>query len=617
MTNFAPVLNASGGVTLGAIAPNIPPAANLGANLSDLVNGLITDSNSDPTGIAITSADNTHGTWQYSLDGGTTWTDFGAVSETSSLILGAYTLYSGFLGNKPTDQPWLAFANLGTTSETLIPEGVNLNTLGTAPIPEIIRNSTYAGYGNKNTTPALVNTNFPELDAAQGFTVAFSINLVSEARSNDDRAGFSLLVTTKDNKKAIELGFQRLSANTGKIFAQDDGANLFTAAEFVSFDTNQVADYRLKVLNNSYTLFANGTQILTGALRDYTPFGGVMGVDPYEEPNVIFLGDNTTSAWASVNFYQLVLQTQTRVRFQPNAGFSGTSNFTFRAWDTTDGKSNGDRINTTTNGGSTPFSTAFETATITIQGSTGGGTGGGTGGDTGGGTGGGTGGDTGGGTDGSTGGGTDVGTGSGTGGIGGTPLQIEFLGTPGDDILTGNAANNRIWGLAGNDLLIGSEGNDTLVGGLGQDTYDGGPGADVHVFEGATLRAALSTSPVRRPDRILNFGPTDVIQFDFDNNLATPNLPRKLFNAGRIRARTLLDATRLAFADKNQKQRGNQVLNSLEATFFTYRGIAYLTLNDQNAGFSPCDDFLVAMPGMQFDAGDASRGALRVSNYFV
>ncbi|WP_448600614.1 bluetail domain-containing putative surface protein [Thermoleptolyngbya sp.] len=45
--------------------------------------------------------------------------------------------------------------------------------------------------------------------------------------------------------------------------------------------------------------------------------------------------------------------------------------------------------------------------------------------------------------------------------------------------------------------------------------------------------------------------------------------------------------------------------------------MAYLTLNDQNAGFSPRDDFLVAMPGMQFDAGDASRGALRVSNYFV
>lgn len=579
MANLAPVLDNSGTVTLGAIASDIPIATNLGVSLSALVGSLITDPNGDPTGIAITGADNTNGTWQYSLDGGTTWTNFGTVSESSSLILGAYTLYSGLLGTKPTDQPWLAFANLGTTSETLIPEGVNLNTLGTAPIPEIIRNSTYAGYGNKNTTPALVNTNFPELDAAKGFTVAFSINLVSEARSNDDRAGFSLLVTTKDNQKAIELGFQRLSANTGKIFAQDDGVNLFKAAEFASFDTNQVADYKLTVLNDSYTLFANGTQILTGALRNYTPFGGVMGVDPYEEPNVIFLGDNTTSARASVNFYQLALQTQTRVRFQPNAGFDGTSNFTFRAWDTTDGKSNGDRVNTTSNGSSTAFSQAFETATITITGS---GTGGGDG---------------------------------GTGG-GGTPLQIEFIGTAANDTLTGNAANNLILGLAGGDRLIGGEGDDTLVGGLGRDTYDGGPGADVHVFAGATQRAALKTSTVRQPDRILNFGPTDVIRFDFDNNPATVDLPRKLFNAGNIRAKNLEAATKLAFADKNQKRRGAQPLKALEATFFTYRGVTHLTYNDRNARFNPRSDFLVAMPGMQFDAGDASRGALKVSNYF-
>ncbi|GAB4146537.1 MAG: hypothetical protein Fur0046_24520 [Cyanobacteria bacterium J069] len=593
MANLAPVLDNSGTVTLGAIASDIPIATNLGVSLSALVGSLITDPNGDPTGIAITGADNTNGTWQYSLDGGTTWTNFGTVSESSSLILGAYTLYSGLLGTKPTDQPWLAFANLGTTSETLIPEGVNLNTLGTAPIPEIIRNSTYAGYGNKNTTPALVNTNFPELDAAKGFTVAFSINLVSEARSNDDRAGFSLLVTTKDNQKAIELGFQRLSANTGKIFAQDDGVNLFKAAEFASFDTNQVADYKLTVLNDSYTLFANGTQILTGALRNYTPFGGVMGVDPYEEPNVIFLGDNTTSARASVNFYQLALQTQTRVRFQPNAGFDGTSNFTFRAWDTTDGKSNGDRVNTTSNGSSTAFSQAFETATITITGS---GTGGG---------------------DGGTGGG-DGGTGGGDGGTGGggTPLQIEFIGTAANDTLTGNAANNLILGLAGGDRLIGGEGDDTLVGGLGRDTYDGGPGADVHVFAGATQRAALKTSTVRQPDRILNFGPTDVIRFDFDNNPATVDLPRKLFNAGNIRAKNLEAATKLAFADKNQKRRGAQPLKALEATFFTYRGVTHLTYNDRNARFNPRSDFLVAMPGMQFDAGDASRGALKVSNYF-
>ncbi|QKD81885.1 hypothetical protein HPC62_06440 [Thermoleptolyngbya sichuanensis A183] len=89
MANLAPVLDTSGAITLGAIAADISPAANLGISLSELVGSGITDANGDPTGIAITGADNTNGTWQYSLNGGTTWIDFGSVSESSSLILGA------------------------------------------------------------------------------------------------------------------------------------------------------------------------------------------------------------------------------------------------------------------------------------------------------------------------------------------------------------------------------------------------------------------------------------------------------------------------------------------------------------------------------------------------
>ncbi len=39
---------------------------------------------------------------------------------------------------------------------------------------------------------------------------------------------------------------------------------------------------------------------MNGNLRDYTGFSGFF--DPYETPNFIFFGDDTTSAGANINF---------------------------------------------------------------------------------------------------------------------------------------------------------------------------------------------------------------------------------------------------------------------------------------------------------------------------
>ncbi|WP_448601814.1 bluetail domain-containing putative surface protein [Thermoleptolyngbya sp.] len=200
-------------------------------------------------------------------------------------------------------------------------------------------------------------------------------------------------------------------------------------------------------------------------------------------------------------------------------------------------------------------------------------------------------------------------------------------GTLGDDILTGDGANNEIWAWQGNDwvfgnegddILVGGEGDDTLVGGPGQDTSNGGPGIDVYAFIGRTIGAVFRQSLLGSLDCILNFEPTDAIQFDFDNNPETPDLPRGLFNAGSIRARTLRDATRRAFADKNQKQRGKQPLNTLEAVFFRYSGTYYMGVNDRKAGFNPFTDFLLKLPGLQFDdERHGKQGKLPVDEYFL
>ncbi len=59
-------------------------------------------------------------------------------------------------------------------------------------------------------------------------------------------------------------------------------------------------------------------------------------------------------------------------------------------------------------------------------------------------------------------------------------------GTPGNDVLTGDARNNRAWTVpSGNDQLHGLTGDDILVGGAGADVLDGGIGTDLAAYAGA------------------------------------------------------------------------------------------------------------------------------------
>ncbi len=71
---------------------------------------------------------------------------------------------------------------------------------------------------------------------------------------------------------------------------------------------------------------------------------------------------------------------------------------------------------------------------------------------------------------------------------------ISFVGSEGDDALTGNSNINKLIGGAGddtldggglNDALVGGAGNDELIGGEGDDFIDGGEGTDTATFSGA------------------------------------------------------------------------------------------------------------------------------------
>ncbi|NER82234.1 MAG: hypothetical protein F6K42_22260 [Leptolyngbya sp. SIO1D8] len=166
-----------------------------------------------------------------------------------------------------------------------------------------------------------VNPAFPTLNSNVGFTVAFDLTILQES-SADDRAGFSVLVVTNDTSKEIELGFKTDGAD--RIFAQDTNLVEGEDSSAVSLDLSDTKTYWLSILGDKYSLAADGTEVLSGNLRDYNfdpttsdpPFPAA--ANPYETPNLIFFGDNTDQAHAEFTLGEIsILPIQ--VDLTPNA----------------------------------------------------------------------------------------------------------------------------------------------------------------------------------------------------------------------------------------------------------------------------------------------------------
>jgi hypothetical protein len=204
-------------------------------------------------------------------------------------------LYDGTLGNMPDNQGW---AYLATGSATRNASG------GATTLDSSGGNNVSAGFFAAQGSFLGSTARVPMLDRAIGYTVSFTVQVELEDHAGsdkngdgmEDRAGFSLIVLSSD-KQGIELGFWK-----DRIWAQAGGSGnaLFTQAEGAPFDTQSGrVPYKLAVQGDGYALSSNGTPILSGHLRDYTVFNGFP--DPYETPNLIFLGDNTSSAGAKIS----------------------------------------------------------------------------------------------------------------------------------------------------------------------------------------------------------------------------------------------------------------------------------------------------------------------------
>ncbi len=199
---------------------------------------------------------------------------------------GTRILYDSSLGTLPDDQQffYLRYPLSGAQATQVYDTDVTI--LDTLPATTDL-----AGY-------IAASQAVPELVRSRGYTVTFALQVVEEDHgSRIDRAGFSIIVIS-DDLLGISLGFWKDS-----IWAHEGGepSGLFARAEWHDWNsTAGLVTYRLTLLGSRYALFADGQQILTGVVRDYTAFEGFNGFNPYGTPNFIFLGDNSRSAASKV-----------------------------------------------------------------------------------------------------------------------------------------------------------------------------------------------------------------------------------------------------------------------------------------------------------------------------
>lgn len=214
-------------------------------------------------------------------------------------------LYDAAQGSDETpDQQSFTYFPVGPASNVYENGATTLDT--TAGV------ATQAGYMGKAAA-------VPTLDAATGFRLAFTVQLVSETHAGsdrnsdgiDDRAGFSVILLDQ-HAQGIELGFWE-----DRVWAQEGGAAeppRFTQAESAAMDTTAgLITYTLEISGTGYTLSTPGTTLLSGDVRDYTAEGW-----PYTTPNFIFLGDNTTSAQAEARLAYVAVTTETAVSPTPS-----------------------------------------------------------------------------------------------------------------------------------------------------------------------------------------------------------------------------------------------------------------------------------------------------------
>lgn len=230
----------------------------------------------------------------------------------SAALASTTVVYDGALNTLPQSQGWVVFLppfGSGGGSETQVsasPGYVRLDSIGA--------NANRGGYFShfsffSSVPPVAVNNGWPVLDATSGYSIRFDLRVGAETHQTSHRAGVSL-ISISAGGTGIELGLWE-----DRVWAQAGGTPplLFTQSEGRATPTTGVfRRYDLSVQGGSYTLYAEGVRVLSGALRDYSAWdsaGSGLPFNPYTTRNFFFIGDNTSSASALVDISRIEVRT--------------------------------------------------------------------------------------------------------------------------------------------------------------------------------------------------------------------------------------------------------------------------------------------------------------------
>jgi len=192
-------------------------------------------------------------------------------------------LFNASENSNPDNQGWMYLTNAFDQSET-----VRFTERGLHKFSTLGNLSEAAGYFS------LQHPELPILSRESGFTAEFHFQIIEEIHHLSYRGGFSIIVLSKDNYGA-EIVFRE-----NEIWVYN---TLFEIAEKTDFNTTSgIIRYRINMKGTQFKLFANGEEILSGPLRDYSAFGL-----PYSIQNFIFFGDDTASAGAEVHISRISL----------------------------------------------------------------------------------------------------------------------------------------------------------------------------------------------------------------------------------------------------------------------------------------------------------------------
>ena len=421
--NVAPIINGAG--NLATVHQNQPASSISGSKVSDLIAGHVTDP--DPgalSGIAVTAADNTHGTWQFSTDSGAHWTDFGAPSDSNARLLAAdvntYVRFvpaadfNGVVSPGITFRAWdQTSGSAGGTADTTTNGGTTAFSTTTAhsditvdePITITGTHATSIG-DNQTTNPFSGVTIGDTISAAETITVTVTQSVTANGHlSNlggfvDNLDGtYTFTGNAGDATTALDgLLFTPTANQVAPGSPPVDTSFKILAADSVTSTTDMNTVVHVTSINNAPTLDNTKTQPFTtiteddlnnpgnsvasllGSAQSDPDVGAVQGIAITATSITLENGDVLgTKAWqystdggttwlnigAVSDSQALLLRSTDLVRFLPDGQNGNTGSITYRAWDQTAGTA-GTKVDVSTNGGTTAFSTATGASAITV-----------------------------------------------------------------------------------------------------------------------------------------------------------------------------------------------------------------------------------------------------------